>query len=266
MLIKTYENFIKSLKLDKRFLKAALLELGFYALLILGIVLWSLVVTKWADIVGQLNLSNIADMSSFEIESARNTLAGFWTTLTISTLLLLIFSLAVYTFFKGYVWNIIQNKKPNLRFFLRFALLNLCLFAAEVLLVVLISFLTQSMKTIEFSPLMPALALLYLITEHPYFSAVLILLLIHITALIQVFFVQKQDFSAVIKAFACFKKFHLFLLSYVFIIIPLILILAIGYLLQYLPSWVSSIISAAMALTFIAWIKFYLVSTTTELR
>lgn len=250
--MKNYFNtFKQSMKFNQKFLYVFLIDLLFYLLLFAGFSVWSGALNIKATSVGDLSLLT-------EIE-ARTAVAQFFVYAIIYSVLLLIFILLLYSLLKGYIWSLILDKKINFKYFRRFVLLNFVWFLILMLIIIALAYMTKSVEEASFAPLLPILAFLSLLTKHPYFSAVLLLIMLHTTALLQIFFREEPNIKSIKNSFKTFKKFHLFLLYYIFILIPLIIITAVGYALRYLPEMASNIISAIILVVFITWLRFYLV-------
>lgn len=245
------KQFKHSFRFNKIYLLVLLLDLSFYILLFACLSIWSKAVEKW--------IPAMESLESISQAAAQTMVSNFIFSLITYTIILCLVVLIVYSFFKGGIWRIILKKRFTPSYFLKFALLNLVWFFIISLILTIIGLLTKTVTGTEFKLLIPLLALITLITTHPYFAAIVLLLIIHTTALLQIFFAQDPSIRAVKKTFRSFKKFDMFLIHYLFVLIPLIAITLIGYLLRYLPTALDSIISIIIIIAFITWLRFYVV-------
>lgn len=235
-----------------------ILDLFFYLTMFISFTLWSNLLRKW--------LPEVNSLDSLSQSSAEALINQFMLLLIVVTILLVIVMLLLYSFFKGYIWKLILNKKFNIKYFLKFTLFNTIWFIGISIILTMLGFITKAINGQEFKPLMPIIALVSSMANSPYLTAVVLLLIMHITAIAQILFTLNPKLKTIKKSFNTFKKFHLFLIYYAFILIPLIVITLIGFFLRYAPGIVDSIISLILLIGFITWLRFYLIQILKNLK
>jgi hypothetical protein len=243
----SFDDYVNSIKLDRRFLYVILVDILFYGILLGSFVLFfsMFFMTEFAQFYNGIT-SLPADFGG----SAASDLGKQGWVLFLTFTLYLVFVTLFYAFFKGLIHKIIQEKKFKLKIiteyikngFLRFFSLNLF-----ILLFSIIFF--YSSFSIFRQEIFPIILLFVQIPFTLHF-----ILVSHQTILN-----EKKFFAGLKKSFGvAIKKIHYFIIPYIVILIELFFVLIIMYFAAKLPSKIFTLISLILLLIFANWMKVYL--------
>jgi hypothetical protein len=237
---KNYRLFLASFrKIDIRIFLIVFFDLVFYFLVPLIIAGTFNVLQKRAMAIKLPQ--TLLQLGAENAEKVVAELRAFLFLLVAMLVLMVVVIILDWTIFKGLAWCLTLKKKLNLRFFLRFFLLNLLwlgLFAALVVL----------------------FAIIFKESIVPIHIILLGLLWMYFTNIMYVFFVKKESVKSIKKAFkVAFTKAHCFILPYAVLAVLLLAIVFIANLLASLPYAVGLAITTLLMLLYLAWARFYIV-------
>ncbi len=234
-----------------------LLDICYYLITFLGISLYSGFLENWLQKVGEMDPASLLSLPEEELGEVVAMLSGFWTGFVVYSILFIIFLILSYGFFKSVIWGVVIKKKIEIKFILKFTLMNIAWLITIIFILDLIALITGSGTFQDFNFLSPVHVILRFNILHPVAFILISLLILHTTALLQIYFV-KEGIKGIKHALLSFKKSHIFILNYIYAIIPLIAVLIIGFLLQFLPIALNAIMSFMVIIAFITWLRFHI--------
>lgn len=177
-----------------------------------------------------------------KITSLTTSVEGFVTFLSISTLIFVVVSILIWSFFKGLIYNVILKKKFNFRFYYKFALLNLILLIAALIILALPIVIFKN-------------------TVWPVLVYTLLFLISYLTINIYVNFTEKREIFRSIKNGVSFgiSKIQHFLIPFIIIFITFVILNFLLLATNVLSDTLAGIITLILLLLFLAWTRYYLI-------
>ena len=193
----------------------------------------------WMQKLNNLDLENVALQSEVQLKSLVATLRGFYLFVIFAFILFILFFIVNWSFFQGWIWNILLKKKLSFRYFWKFSLLNAIWF---LLWAVISSLILFGGKTESFMILF----------------SILILLFLHFSFILCVLFTKDNKIRQIKKAMKMgILKIHHFILPY-------IVILATLFIVSQLSLLNTAYLMAFVYLIFFSWMQKYLANVILE--
>lgn len=255
----SFFEFINSFrKLNINLLFVITMDLLFLAVSYLVIFILGKILTNQAL---QLQGLTIAAGQLEQAQSTLATLSKFMYSLIISTVVLAVFILFNWSFFKLAIWNLVLKGKIELKKFWKFVLANVVWF-----FVWLVPFI------LAFYPLVVVAKFQGQIQKPPWFPLITLIIifiaLLHFTYLYYIGFVKEHKIGKAI-AFA-FKtgtvKIRFLLMPYLFILIGFAIISLITYPLKFAPDKVDIVVGLILLFAYLGWIRFYMAKTVLAIK
>lgn len=203
------KNFWHNLKrsvlsIDKKIFVSGFHDLLFYLTSYFTVMIWSYLASRQASVM-ELNPLTFDFTNNATMQVAVDSLTHLLIFIFVSIAAFFVIAVLLFSFFKSLCWLVFTKKPLSLRFYRKFALLNLLWFSAWFALLFVISL-----------TVMPTPALILML--------ILIALMIHFTIVLISQFVKYIEIAKSLrKTFAIGIKIHHFILPY--------LVIALGYLL-----------------------------------
>jgi len=217
----------------------ALHDLLFYTCSFYLIVFWNYLARLLSANV-QLNPGSFDPTNPTMVNGAVSSMQNFMIFLGVSLLILAVIIVFVYTFFKGMIWLNMLKRKPEYRFFKRFALLN-CIWFFSVFLIILV---LAIVLRVEFAAYVLVIA-----------AALALHFGINITAQYAKTCEIKESFYQGLKKGL---RLHLFILPYIIVLSGYALVLQIGRIFTPLGQAVNFTVFATLTLLYFAWTRIYI--------
>ena len=237
---KNYNIFINSFKkIDLKIFPIVFFDLAFYSLVpLIAIATFKIIQNKALAI----NLpQNLLQLGAENAEKLLANLRGFYFLLIAMIILMFITIIIDWSIFKGLAWSFTLKKKFNLKFLLRFFLLNLVWLGIFITLIILFAIAFKEIAL-------------------PIYMLIFLIIWIYFTNIIYTLFIKNPNIKSIKKAFKLgFTKIHYFILPYLVLIIILLIIYAIMFLITFLPYGIGLTIMVLMLLFYLAWARFYIV-------
>ena len=201
-----FDFFINSFKRIKlTFFLVLLLDFAFYFISYqLGKLLIKILSQKADSISLEQSLANLSQQAA---ASFLGSVRGFFIFLIFSIILFLIAMIVNWSLFKGIIWSITANKRFNLKFFKKFALLNFIWLPAWFFVILLLDIILK-----------PEVAVIY--------SLIMAIIAFYFTNVLYSLFLKENKLKNIKEAFKLgFKKIHYFALPYAIIIFMLLIFL-----------------------------------------
>ncbi len=246
-----YKTFLNSFKrFDKKTIFIVLSDLLFLVLLLSIFTYFP--TAMYNKVAGfddsRLQNANLLDIN--EASSLNSDLRGIFMTLIIYPLLMVLLTIINFTVFQGISWSIALKKKLNIKFFLRFFLLNLSIIGIYTMIIFLLAFIMKQEAL-------------------PSWFMVIMLIWLHFGLVIYAFFVRKPEKISVKKAIEkAAKKVHLFILPYAVIFLMLMILNYIMILItRAIPvEGIGVSIMAILMVVYAAWARYYFVDAVDSIK
>lgn len=235
--------FVKSFKkINKNVVHIMMHDLLNLVFVIAGFFVWMKFLNVKAAQLATIDLENIMSASAAEVSVNIALIRGFIISLSLTTVLFLIYFAVVWSFFNGNIWSIILRKRFTLKYYKKFLLLNLAwVFAWAVFSVVFLMSMNR--------------------TAAVYFFIIIFFIIIHLTNILYVSFTEEPKLKSVKKAFELgFKNIHRFIVPYVLIWIVGIVLSFVFLIFRPLPDKLESGITLVLTLPYLAWLRIYIAS------
>jgi len=185
-----------------------------------------------------IDLSDVMGKSAAELSLISSILRNFFITLIVAAVLLLLFTIANWSFFQGFVYSKILNKRFSLGFYKNFLLVNAVWIPSWTVVFILI---LLGAKLTSLKPL----------------SIILVNLFIYFTLILYPMSMKTKGIMSIKKAFRFgVEKIHYTVPAYLLFVIILIGLGRLRYA-DFLPSKAASILMVGILLVLLAWTRTY---------
>lgn len=240
---KSWELFLESFKeFDNRAIHIVLYDLIFFSISFLSLFLFGKYLQNKSIELNLIPMDQLIGLPPEELALFSSQLKGFLMAMIIGFLLVALIVFLSMCIFKALIWFKVVKKKIGLNDISKFTLLNLLWFLIWFVLAVVLFWL---MKKQLLSP----------------FFIVIVLLMMHFTNLLYIFFTDSRSLNAIKESFKFgVKKVHLFIFPYFVMLIVFLVVLQLYWLYSFMPESVQSLITSVVLLTYLAWSRMYLYS------
>lgn len=255
-----FNNFVESLRnINIKNLNILISDVLLIIFSLLGLIVWNRILANKA--IALRAVQNLQPGTASGI-SADATI--FFITAVIATIIFVLYLLAIYSLSQGHIWNLIYNKKLNKEFFKKFALLNILALPLGLILILIAVYLLSYISNSFISLLSPYLFNTILISAVAGIFTILILgpIFLYFANLVNIIYINFMGNHKVLQSIANAFKFtlnkgHVLYLPYVFTTILYFIASLILLMFRSFPK-IYMILSWALLLTFISWMRVYL--------
>jgi hypothetical protein len=255
-----FNNFVSSLRnINIKNINILISDVLFIVLSLLGIVVWNRILSNKA-----LALQAVQNLQPGTATGISADATIFFITAIIATIIFVLYLLAIYSLSQGYIWNLIYNKKLNKEFLKKFALLNVIALPLGLILVLIAVYLLSYIANSVISFLNPYLFNTILISAVAGVFTILILgpIFLYFANIVNIIYINfmknNKIFQSIANAFKfTFNKGNILYLPYVFTTLLYFIASLILLLFRSFPK-IYMILSWALLLTFISWMRVYL--------
>ncbi|MBD3355380.1 hypothetical protein GF361_05350 [Candidatus Woesearchaeota archaeon] len=235
---KQLNNFKDSFKLNTDFLQIYIYDLLFYAIILPSLFFVQRLLSKRTSNLDLASIQDLASQSPAQISMVTAQLNSFMAVFIASVVFMIILVLAAWSLSRGLIYTKIMKKKFNIKYFLKFMLLNLIL---GVIFLLLLASFSVFIKISSFKILLVISALIT----------------VYLWAFTYIYFTKKNEiFYAIGKAVQAAPKIKT-------LFIPCLLILAVFIILTAVFSLLRITLSPYIALLilalFLTWARLYFV-------
>jgi len=229
---KQFKKFFSLKNISILFIPAVIADIIFYFLVLVILSFTMNQLNTLQSLFNQLEIEKIQQGGMHLLDKTTSIISGIKTELLMITIVFIILYALVYTICKGISWSCLLEKKPSLKYFLKFFLLNLIWFALFMLIIVLAALFT-----------IPEIAILIIL--------ILTFLIMYLSWILAAIFTLKNQIKASIK-----KTLKTGILKIHYFLIPLLIILIIMILANIIiKPYIHHFIYMAIIITFITYMR-----------